>query len=79
MYAPLLSMTCRQRSGRDRNPIIGFRVRRSPWTFDQRSCRYPFSRRCRRRTFSHANDEKENETNGSPLVPSQQNKVDEEW
>ena len=43
------------------------------------SWRYPFSRRSRRRTFSHANDEKENEINGSPLEPSQENKVDEKW
>ena len=54
------------------------RIRRSPGTFDQRSWRYPFSRRSRCRTSSHANDEKENETNGSPLEPSQENKQDEE-
>ena len=57
----------------------GSRVRRSPETFDQRSWRYPFSRRSRRRTIFHANDEKKNETNDSPLEPSQENKVDEEW
>ena len=50
-----------------------------PWSFDQRSWRYPFLDPSRRRIFSQVNDEKENKTNDSLLEPSQEYKVDEEW
>ena len=76
MFARLVSMTCCQRSSRERIP----RLRTSPGSFDWRSWPEPFWDRSHRRTFSYINDWREDGRGGSPLKPSLWNKLHgEQW